>query len=110
MRLSDEFPYKGNPDLHGKAISEAVASDVRRKYSLGAKEHGGFLWEKPNLPNLHAEIIDLIAYYYTLRGRLKVILSSLEENTREGHNRAISMLHEELGGQVPHQVDGEKYE
>jgi hypothetical protein len=50
----------------GKFIQAVVP-----KYRAGQKEHGGNLWDKPNLPFLLEEVSDFVVYAYTLQEQIE---------------------------------------
>jgi hypothetical protein len=45
--------------------------DVSNKYRTGQAEHGGNLFDKPNLPMLMEEVQDLVVYAYTLKDQIQ---------------------------------------
>ena len=53
---------------HMERILAEVGKDFREKYAAGQEEHGGEMWLKPGmLQHAIGEVLDLLAYLYTLR-------------------------------------------
>jgi hypothetical protein len=53
-------------------ILAEFAEDFRRKYNTGQAEHGGNLWEKTGMiERAIDEVLDFVAYLYTLRRQLQ---------------------------------------
>lgn len=48
------------------------------KYKAGQREHGGNLWDKPVLPMLIEECLDLPIYALTLQNQIKTAIELLE--------------------------------
>ena len=65
---------------HLQQIREAFCRDLERKYRAGQLEHGGRMWEKAGMLS-HAidEVVDLVAYLYTLRAQLERLNGPAEE-------------------------------
>jgi len=59
-------------EKHLAQIVEAVTLRILAKYRRGQAEHGGNLWDRPSLPELHQEITDLNTYVITLDYQLRV--------------------------------------
>lgn len=58
-------------DKHIRQIQDDFSTAVRLKYTEGVKEHGGNIWDLPNLiDEAMKEVIDLYVYLHTLRGQL----------------------------------------
>lgn len=55
-------------NLHCEGIIHKFTSEFREKYAKGQREHGGHMLQKPGMLG-HAieEVIDLVAYLYTLK-------------------------------------------
>jgi hypothetical protein len=51
--------------------------DFSEKYRKGQEEHGGLLSERPTLPDLRHEVLDLVAYTYTLQQQLRMYAALL---------------------------------
>ena len=57
---------------HIQQIREAFCRDLERKYRAGQLEHGGRMWEKGGMLDCAIdEVVDLVAYLYTLRQQLE---------------------------------------
>lgn len=55
---------------HLNGIRDRVVNRLSEKYTAGAMEHGGLLWEKEGLLDMAIdEVIDLLVYLYTERDR-----------------------------------------
>lgn len=55
-------------------LAQIINKFIRRviaKYSAGQKEHGGNLFDKPNLPMLLEEVLDQVVYGFTLEEQIK---------------------------------------
>lgn len=59
-------------EAHRESIINAFSRDFRAKYDKGQQEHGGKLWENPELiDRAIEEAIDLVAYLYSLKEQLR---------------------------------------
>lgn len=66
MRLDSESAM--GPEVHRETLVRKFTEDFRAKYDKGQAEHGGKLWEHPDLlRSAIEESLDLVAYLYTLR-------------------------------------------
>lgn len=53
---------------HRQRILDRFTADFTAKYEAGQSEHGGLMAEKPGmLEHAIAEVLDLVAYLYTLK-------------------------------------------
>lgn len=73
---------------HVESLLGKFQAEATEKYSKGAEEHGGNIWDIPAtklLDNAIEEAIDLIVYLYTLRNKLSNPSnhSSLQQCVRE---------------------------
>lgn len=60
------------PAQHREQIVTRLADRFRAKYDKGQVEHGGRLWEKPDmLAHAIDEVLDLVSYLFTLEDQLK---------------------------------------
>ncbi len=60
-------------DAQEEHLAKIIANftkDVTKKYAIGQAEHGGNLFDKPNLPMLMEEVQDLVVYAYTLKDQI----------------------------------------
>lgn len=55
---------------HLARVIAKFISRVTTKYELGQREHGGNLFDKPNLPMLLEEVLDQIVYGHTLEDQI----------------------------------------
>lgn len=71
-------------DAQEEHLAKIIASftrDVTKKYATGQAEHGGNLFDKPNLPMLMEEVQDLIVYAYTLKDQINKACGLMFEDT-----------------------------
>jgi len=61
-------------EAHLQGIINKFSRDVSAKYSAGQAEHGGNLFDKPNLPMLMQEVQDMVVYAYTLKDQIREAL------------------------------------
>lgn len=64
-------------EAHLSLIKNKFIRSVDAKYRQGQCEHGGNLWDKPNLPLLMEEVDDLVVYAYTLREQMDRALGKM---------------------------------
>jgi hypothetical protein len=64
---------------HLAAIRLRFAARVEKKYRAGQAEHGGNLFDKPNLPFLIEEVIDFVVYAFTLEDQIARASNLLEQ-------------------------------
>jgi len=69
----------------GKFIQAVVP-----KYRAGQKEHGGNLWDKPNLPFLLEEVSDFVVYAYTFKTQLEQALELFKDCDYEGARNILT--------------------
>lgn len=69
---------------HISGITRKFSLDARKKYIMGIKEHGGNLWDKPNLVNEALnEAIDQFVYIYTFAEQINIIKQLLLQDKFE---------------------------
>lgn len=56
---------------HLGLLKSKIQMDLDEKYRAGQKEHGGCLWNRPVVKDLKSEVVDLVAYTYTLEMNLR---------------------------------------
>jgi nucleoside 2-deoxyribosyltransferase len=64
-------------------LAQIINKFIRRviaKYLAGQKEHGGNLFDKPNLPMLLEEVLDQVVYGFTLEEQIKRAVSLMFED------------------------------
>jgi hypothetical protein len=67
-------PMRPEAELHLKAIREAFLKDFDTKYRKGYWEHGQtLLYQQPCWSEIISEILDMVAYGYTLRVQLAAV-------------------------------------
>jgi len=74
-------------EYHLARIKNRFLRRVDKKYSAGQKEHGGDLFNKPNLPMLLEEADDLVVYSYTLEDQIQTanMLCADSESEKAGN-------------------------
>jgi hypothetical protein len=56
-------------EMHLAWLKDQIGKELDIKYRVGAEEHKGHLWERKDLlEQAILEVIDLLAYLFTLRG------------------------------------------
>jgi hypothetical protein len=68
-------------EKHLAKIIYRFTQDVSKKYRIGQIEHGGNLFDKPNLPMLMEEVQDLVVYAYTLKDQIQEASGLIFEDT-----------------------------
>jgi hypothetical protein len=74
-RMSDK------QERHLAGVISKITRAIDKKYRIGQAEHGGNLFDKPNMPMLLEEVQDMVVYAYTLQEQL--IQAQLEDDCGE---------------------------
>ncbi len=75
-------------ERHLARIIYRFTQDVSAKYRAGQAEHGGNLFDKPNLQMLMEEVQDLVVYAYTLKDQIHEAINL----DRSGYDEGIANI------------------
>lgn len=68
---------------HLDGILLYINDKITAKYTAGAEQHGGKLWEKKLIGEVLDEVADLVVYVTTLKNQLDVVAILAEEGASD---------------------------